>query len=504
MSPTARITVSIVGLTLSLLLVADFAGIIKDYDREMLKQRQRLSEMVSLQLSIAVRGGSRDSMHSLLWSAVERNEDVLGAAYRRRDGVLLARFGDFPAEIEPGLENSETYMRLPVMSGEKHFGQLELMFKPLEGGGPFGLSISTIVMLVVIISSLGSLGYWFFIRRSLLYLDPSSAIPERVYSALNVLTNGVLILDEKGRIVLANGSFAGKFGVAAEQLIGRRPEEFPWRSTDVDLDKRQLPVYPWQKTLRHGKEMTEVVLHLDIESSKPITFKVSSSPILDGDNKQRGVIVGFDDVTTLQNTNSRLNVMLKELEAKKQEIENKNKELHIMASSDALTGCQNRRSMYECADPALLQASRDGIEFTCIMLDIDHFKSVNDNYGHSVGDDVIKMVAGILLEQFAEDYIVCRYGGEEFCVLMHGVGIFEAKRYAERCRQQIEATETCGISVTSSFGISNLKYGARNVDELINQADEALYASKNKGRNCVSCWEKGSTLSVVEGGGQAS
>ncbi len=304
---------------------------------------------------------------------------------------------------------------------------------------------------------------------------------------MNVLSNGVFILDQKGQIVLANDSIAKKLGETSESLIGKTPTTLPWI-----IPKKNGPkfVLPWRETLGAGTEKTGVYFGLEGKDGKHYTFLVNSSPIVDIDGKQRGAIVGLDDITEVESKNRLLKQSIRELEASKKQVEEKNAQLHIMATRDPLTNCHNRRSLYTNIDPIFHTSKSTGEPLSCIMTDIDHFKAVNDTHGHAAGDEIIKMVATTLLSVIGEGHIVCRYGGEEFCIMLKGVGLFEAKRFAELCRSKIESQETCGIAVTSSFGVTTLKYGAETVDEMISQADEALYASKSNGRNCVSSWER--------------
>jgi diguanylate cyclase (GGDEF)-like protein len=159
-----------------------------------------------------------------------------------------------------------------------------------------------------------------------------------------------------------------------------------------------------------------------------------------------------------------------------------------------MTGCLNRRAFFEAADPLFdkLRAKQD--ELCCVMSDIDHFKSFNDRYGHTVGDMVIKSVAKCLGSELREVDLLCRYGGEEFCILLPGSTAEQAQDIAERLRAEIEAhagaaiRDIPGIRITSSFGVASIAQGARDTAELIDQADNALYQSKKNGRNRVSIW----------------
>lgn len=486
LSPAVRMTLGIIALTLGLLMFADLLGFIPDTKRNAVEQRQRLSEMMSIQVAIALNNEDTVAVQSVLWSAVERTEEVQSAAVRRRDGVLLASQGDHQEYWVADKKNSATQMSLPILQGERAVGALELTFLPIKTRAAFGLS-KGILGLSIFVLLVGGGSYWLFLRRSLKYLDPSSVVPARVRAAMNVLNNGVFILDEKGQIVLANDSIANKLGETSESLVGKMPSTLPWIISEENESKH---VFPWRETLGAGVEKTGISFGLEGVAGKKYTFLVNSSPIVDVDGKQRGAIVGFDDITEIETKNVLLKNSIRELEKSKQQIEEKNAQLHIMATRDPMTNCHNRRSLYSSLESTFPKSKSTGEPLTCIMTDIDHFKSVNDTHGHAVGDEIIKMVAATLLRIIGDDHIVCRYGGEEFCIMIKGMGIFEAKRLAERCRHEIESQIICGISVTSSFGVSTLKYGAESVDELISQADEALYASKSNGRNCVSSWEK--------------
>ena len=155
---------------------------------------------------------------------------------------------------------------------------------------------------------------------------------------------------------------------------------------------------------------------------------------------------------------------------------------------------------------------REGTDLVCIMTDIDHFKSYNDRFGHAVGDQVIQVVAKVLSTAIRPMDIMGRYGGEEFCILLPGHSIKEGQVVSERLRAQIETyaglavRTTEGRKITMSFGVSAMSLGASDPLELVDQADRALYAAKQAGRNCVGQWtvegpvvEKVEPLEVVRG-----
>mgnify|MGYP002066645285 CR=1 FL=1 len=137
------------------------------------------------------------------------------------------------------------------------------------------------------------------------------------------------------------------------------------------------------------------------------------------------------------------------------------------------------------------------------MTDIDFFKSVNDRYGHATGDQVIKAVADVLKSCTRDTDLVGRYGGEEFCVVLPKLYLDKAAQIAERIRQAVEKKSCSGVKVTVSLGVSSLELNTNKPDELINQADKALYAAKKSGRNRVVTWGKDTnSLAETDDGGK--
>lgn len=162
--------------------------------------------------------------------------------------------------------------------------------------------------------------------------------------------------------------------------------------------------------------------------------------------------------------------------------------LEEMASTDKLTGLVNRQVFDEALGLALQRLRRQEDQFALLIIDIDHFKSVNDTYGHLVGDGVLVDVAGLIRKATRDSDLVCRWGGEEIIVLAHQCPLADAVRRAEDIRQLVEAhtIETQGqtVRVTVSAGVAACHDGD-TADSLINRADAALYEAKNTGRNRV-------------------
>ncbi|KCZ46844.1 hypothetical protein HY3_06505 [Hyphomonas pacifica] len=165
-------------------------------------------------------------------------------------------------------------------------------------------------------------------------------------------------------------------------------------------------------------------------------------------------------------------------------------ELHEQATADPLTGLSNRRLMEQRLNTLLYDAHDTGRPVSCIMLDIDNFKMLNDTYGHDMGDQVLKDVAGVLKSHTREDGLAFRYGGEEFVILLPGVEPGDAVRRAEAIRKGVAAlhftfNEAPIKKVTASFGVATTPNHCAG-NKLITTADAALYESKEKGRDRVT------------------
>jgi diguanylate cyclase (GGDEF)-like protein len=160
-----------------------------------------------------------------------------------------------------------------------------------------------------------------------------------------------------------------------------------------------------------------------------------------------------------------------------------------LAITDSLTGLYNRRHFFELADNELQRARRYRRFLSAIMLDIDHFKQVNDTHGHAVGDHVLKEVADCCRQTMRKEDVLGRYGGDEFAIMLPESNLVATCQVAERLRQRIAQkpidTEVGPVTVTVSLGVSTLDDECSNPETLLANADQALYVAKRSGRNRV-------------------
>lgn len=162
-----------------------------------------------------------------------------------------------------------------------------------------------------------------------------------------------------------------------------------------------------------------------------------------------------------------------------------------LARTDELTGLNNRRAFLEQGTHLLNQAMRFKHPTSLIMLDVDHFKRINDTYGHAIGDDALKSLAEILRRMVRKVDVVGRIGGEEFALILPETNMADAATFAERLRVLISnaslATHQGELRMTASFGIAPYDHGGMSLDKLISKADEALYRAKENGRDRIEC-----------------
>lgn len=194
----------------------------------------------------------------------------------------------------------------------------------------------------------------------------------------------------------------------------------------------------------------------------------------------------YNEMGTMQRElaqrNAELETLRANLEAKQAELMTANAKLDAMASVDGLTGIANRRTLGASMDAECARANRYGLPLSLVMLDIDHFKSLNDTYGHQAGDEILKLMGRLLASTARNTDLVARYGGEEFAIILVNTDNTAAGFAAERLRARIEAEPWPHRAVTASIGIGAFDAGT-DASELIRRADQALYFSKNNGRN---------------------
>ena len=176
---------------------------------------------------------------------------------------------------------------------------------------------------------------------------------------------------------------------------------------------------------------------------------------------------------------------------KELQVQHLQKELKLLASTDPMTKLYNRRYFSKISEHALELSKRKKLSLSIIILDIDKFKNINDTYGHQVGDDVIITLANKLIKNQRKSDIVCRYGGEEFVLLLQNTSKDTAVLIAQKIRKEIESLKIMlptneDLTFTISLGVSSVDIkNDNNIESALKLADDALYEAKNNGRNMV-------------------
>jgi diguanylate cyclase (GGDEF)-like protein/PAS domain S-box-containing protein len=424
-------------LTLSILLTGDlFFGVNTDGRKADLDARQRIIESLAVQFSSLIAVDDMETIRLTLRNLVLRDEEIISAALLNSDGRIRAEEGNhrqYWQDDIPFDKSTITHTQVPIFKNKQRWGTVQIRFADEEIVTGWQSITSPFAMLAGYMFLAGFLGYLFFMRRTLKHLDPGAVIPDRVKTAMDVLTEGVILVDEKEQVVLANTAFSAKLGIQSEDLLGKRLSVLDWASAGHEEIQ-----YPWRIAMETGDSQVGLLLKLELSEEDHRTFMVNSSPIKDEKGRSQGALATFDDVTELEEKNRQLRDMVGDLQLSRDEVNRKNQELQLLAERDGLTDCLNRRAFFERAEAEFTLAGDDTNELCAVMLDIDHFKSINDTYGHGVGDEVIKSLAKVIKAGLRGNEVVGRYGGEEFCILMPNTNIDVAASICERLRKQIE------------------------------------------------------------------
>ena len=482
--PSMRLAFALACVGASLILGAHWLGYLPDTEPIELRRRTDLSEVVAVNAAVQIRRQQWIDLDATMQTYVDRNADLLSIGVRSDLGALRIDTGhheDFWATAKSDQPQVET-VHVPVTLNRRPWGRVEFCFKREHTTFLSRLINHPLVRLITFFMIFGIVGYTFFVIRILKIFNSTQVVPDRVRRALDTLAEGLLVLDEDGRIVLANRSFADIVEMEPEELQGKLASDLNWIANDViDGD------YPWSSAVEKTELQSEKIIRYQLEAGPQRIFSVNAAP-LGKAKSQRGALATFRDVTHVEEHRAELERMLGLLRTSRDEIKRKNSELEILATQDALTGCLNRRACFETFDSLWAEAQAIGTPLSCLMIDIDHFKSVNDTYGHHTGDEVLRQVSRIIRDQHKNHGLVCRYGGEEFCVVLPQFGLNQAIAVAEETRKaitEIRLLEPAELRLTASLGVSELRFDAKDPQDLVNQADACLYVAKREGRNRV-------------------
>lgn len=298
----------------------------------------------------------------------------------------------------------------------------------------------------------------------------SRALIDAIYEAS---PDGILVVGRDDIVVSHNQRFlelwdisvAEVLGRGADTLVGTRDRPLLARVlARIREPERFMALVQRLYADRYGSD------HSEVELTDGRTFERNSRPLWSQSGEYLGRVWFFRDISA------------------RKRIED---ELRALAEKDALTGIPNRRYFFKQAARELDRARRTGAPLSAVMLDIDHFKRINDRHGHEAGDRILREIAQLLAGQLRTVDVLARTGGEEFAVLLPDTDAAAAKRAAERLRVAVERHRhrlPGDQVVTVSAGVAQVLPGEASVQHALSRADVALYRAKETGRNrtCVS------------------
>lgn len=310
-----RIAIGQSGILLSLILLAAILGLIPDRNEAIRSGRAALAEAIAVNSSIFITHSDLRRMQANLEIIVDRNKDIVSAAVRRADGEAVALIGNHNTTWIPLAQgmSTDSQIAVPIYEGSKHWGQVELLLTPKLTVSWLDKAYHPLFLLVGFVVILAFLAFYFYLGKILKHLDPSQAIPDRVRSALDTMAEGLLVLDAKQNIVLANEAFSALISKSAKELMGYHVSAFPWVTKDNhSLDNQNSP---WNKTLTEGTPQMGSIIHLNLADHNTRTFMTNCSPILSGDDNVAGVLISFDDITELEEKEVELRLSKEAAEA---------------------------------------------------------------------------------------------------------------------------------------------------------------------------------------------
>ncbi len=477
---------AITALTLIALLVistGQLMHVLPSQADEGLQHWKRFAEALADRLFEATQKSDFKRLESILNDSLAQNPDIDALTVRTHSGNSLSFENHFSTAntAEPVVGRM---LEVPISRGYVVLGSLKLNIHESVRN-----NATTLVQLALLTILSGLIVYQLWRRGTADETVIKSIIPERVRSAFNALSEGLLIMDEKFRILLANDSFSNKTGHRSDSLIGKTADKLLWKQREGSDIPENLP---WHISLNNCERVTGIPVRFESGNENDRVFSVNSAPIFDNDGHLRGVLATFDDMTELEKHYRQLKSALLKLRISEKALRSKTVELEFLATRDSLTGCLNRRAFFKKLDQLFKISVRENRDLIFMMVDIDLFKQINDLYGHANGDKVIKHISEILSSNSRPEDLVGRYGGDEFAVVLPDANTEQAQVIAERLRmdilQKCHALFDTPKTVTISIGLAALEKGIDDSMILVNNADHALYEAKQRGRNCIVAW----------------
>lgn len=299
---TARVLLAfgLVSIVSSAILMLFYLGFVPD--RAALERQNRVStaELAAAGSMSALINRDPRSIRQMFEYVRTRDPALLSIGVRRTDGRLMTAAGDHqklwvaPEDGKP----TDTHIVVPLLTQDKRWGQVELLFRPIRRSGILGFFTDERVLFVMSLSLICFAAFYFYLGRMLRQLDPSRAVPARVRNALDTLTESLMLIDARSQIVLANSSFAELMNEKPDNMIGMAAAGFGWHNRSGEaFAPDQLP---WAATMKHGNSVRNQPLSITAPDGKTRSFLANCAPIMGDRDTVNGVMVSLDDVTELE------------------------------------------------------------------------------------------------------------------------------------------------------------------------------------------------------------
>jgi signal transduction histidine kinase/HPt (histidine-containing phosphotransfer) domain-containing protein/ActR/RegA family two-component response regulator len=313
------IALGLASLMATVLLAASMLGLVPDRNSAIRDGRAALAETLAADATALLAQQEIARLEAILRFVVKRNPDILSAAVRTVEGMVLVTVGDHESNWVPmqQVHSTDSQIQVPILAGGQRWGQVELRYRPLTRGGLAGLIDNPLVQLIAFAVAAAFIAFYFYLGRVLSHLDPSRAIPGRVRDALDTLTEGLLIIDRKQNVVLANEAFARLVGKTPESMVGYQISKLEWltaQGTPLSKD-----THPWGRALSKGAIESNGMINLRDTQSHLHTFIVNCAPLtFSSGGKPAGVLISLDDVTQLEENKVELGKAKEKAEAANQ------------------------------------------------------------------------------------------------------------------------------------------------------------------------------------------
>ncbi|MEM9413272.1 MAG: PAS domain S-box protein [Planctomycetota bacterium] len=259
LSTRARLSIGLVAITISVYFLAVFFKLVPAGENAIANKRKLICQKLAISTSLLVARHDYRSIRAIYEQAAKHHNELMSVGLRKSNGDIVCQtkkhaelWGKVSVE-----QKEETQAEIKIRRSNQEWGTLELKFKPFFGSTETMSSLSHPWMKLALFLTTGCfIMFNFYLKKMLNTLNPTKSVPNRVRSALNTFTEAIMLLDTKGRIVLANGAFEKIAGIEAEKLVGQKPEVFVW----LDPDGDEMVDFPWEKSTIEGNVVTDHVI----------------------------------------------------------------------------------------------------------------------------------------------------------------------------------------------------------------------------------------------------